>query len=148
MPFYAENRILIFAHPERSSVSGRGAAAPVGQMGVSVGLATEAQQSLESRGRRLWRGARTHIINSGKAIEAVGTELRYLPPYSPDLNPTELYFSKLKSILRTLAECSVNALWTAIGRIYDAVTPNHCNNFFHKAGLRYVTYDTALDASF
>jgi transposase len=69
-----------------------------------------------------------------EAIEAVGAELRYLPPYSPDFNPIELYFSKLKSALRTLAERTVDALWIAIGNIYDAVTPTHCNNFFHKAG--------------
>jgi transposase len=69
-----------------------------------------------------------------EAIEATGAELRYLPPYSPDFNPIELYFSKLKSALRALAERTVDALWNAIGKIYDAVTPAHCNNFFHKAG--------------
>ena len=69
-----------------------------------------------------------------EAIEAVGAQLRYLPPYSPDLNPIELYFSKFKSALRTLAERTVDALWNAIGKIYDAVTPAHCNNFFYKAG--------------
>lgn len=69
-----------------------------------------------------------------EAIEATGATLRYLPPYSPDFNPIELYFSKLKSALRTLAERTVNALWNAIGKIYDALTPVHCNNFFHKAG--------------
>ncbi len=69
-----------------------------------------------------------------EALENVGAELRYLPPYSPDLNPIELYFSKFKSALRTLAERTVEALWSAIGKIYDAVTPSHCNNFFYKAG--------------
>jgi transposase len=68
------------------------------------------------------------------AIEAAGVELRYLPPYSPDLNPIEPYFSQLKAALRKLAKRTVDALWNAIGNLYDAVTSAHCNNFFHKAG--------------
>ncbi len=69
-----------------------------------------------------------------KAIEAAGAKLRYLPPYSPDLNPIEQYFSKLKAALRTLSRRTVDALWGAIGDLYDAVTDIHCNNFFYKAG--------------
>ncbi len=69
-----------------------------------------------------------------EAMENVGAELRYLPPYSPDLHSIELYCSKCKSALRTLAARTVDALWTAIGKLYDAVTPAHCHNFFYKAG--------------
>lgn len=68
------------------------------------------------------------------AIEATGAALRSLPPSSPDCNPSALSFSKLPSALRTLAARTGDALWDTIGPIYDAVTPTHCNNFFHKAG--------------
>jgi hypothetical protein len=57
------------------------------------------------------------------AIEAAGAELRYLPPYSPDLNPVELAFAKLKALPRTAASRTVEALWQAIGRLLDAFTP-------------------------
>ncbi len=69
-----------------------------------------------------------------EALEAVGAARRYLPPYSPDLNPIERYCSKFQSTLRTLAARTVDAMWTTIGQLYDAVTPTHCNNFFYKAG--------------
>lgn len=69
-----------------------------------------------------------------KAIEATGATLLYLPPYSPDLNPIEQYFSKLKAALKKVAARTVDALWDAIGTLYDAVTTTHCNNFFYKAG--------------
>jgi transposase len=52
-----------------------------------------------------------------EAIEAASAELRYLPPYSPDLNPIEQVFAKLKAILRKIAARSVEALWTAIGQL-------------------------------
>ena len=68
------------------------------------------------------------------AIEAVGATLRYLPPYSPDLNPIELAFAKLKALLRKAAERSVDGLWTAIGRILDVFTPRECANYFAAAG--------------
>ena len=67
-------------------------------------------------------------------IQAAGASVLNLSPYSPDFNPIELYFSKLKSALRALAERTVDALRNAIGKIYDAVTPAHCNHFFHNAG--------------
>lgn len=69
-----------------------------------------------------------------EAIEAVGAQLLYLPPYPPDFNPIEMYFSKLKAALRKAAERNVSALWNAIGRIFDVITPTECSNFFHKAG--------------
>jgi transposase len=69
-----------------------------------------------------------------EAIEATGALLLYLPPYSPDFNPIEQYFSKFKSALKKAAHRTIDALWDAIGLLYDAVTKTHCNNFFYKAG--------------
>ena len=68
------------------------------------------------------------------AIEAAGATLLYLPPYSPDFNPIENAFAKLKALLRKAAERTVDALWTAIGRLIDAFTPAECANFFRAAG--------------
>lgn len=68
------------------------------------------------------------------AIEAVGAELRYLPPYSPDLNPIEQAFSKLKAHLRKHKERSVDSLWNRIASLLDAFTPQECQNFFRHAG--------------
>jgi transposase len=56
-------------------------------------------------------------------IEATGAELRFLPPYSPDLNPIELVFPKLKGHLRKAAERTVGGLWDRIGKALDAFTP-------------------------
>jgi transposase len=67
-------------------------------------------------------------------IEAVGAELRFLPPYSPDLNPIENAFSKIKAHLRRAAERTVDSLWNAIGRIIDLVTPTEAANYFKAAG--------------
>lgn len=69
-----------------------------------------------------------------KAIEAAGANLLYLPPYSPDLNPIEMAFAKLKAILRKAAERNVNALWDRIGTALDEFTPTECANFFRHAG--------------
>jgi len=68
------------------------------------------------------------------AIEAVGAELLYLPPYSPDLNPIEQAFAKLKALLRTAARRTVDALWWAIGHALDAFSPAECANYFAHAG--------------
>jgi len=68
------------------------------------------------------------------AIEAAGARLLFLPPYSPDFNPIEMAFSKLKALLRKAAERTVEGLWSAIGRLVDAVTPDECANFFTAAG--------------
>ena len=56
-------------------------------------------------------------------IEAAGATLLYLPPYSPDFNPIEMAFSKLKALLRKAAERTVEGLWAAIGTLIDLVTP-------------------------
>jgi transposase len=68
------------------------------------------------------------------AIEAAGARLLYLPPYSPDFNPIENAFSKLKALLRTAAQRSVEGLWSAIGRCLNRFTPRECANYFQAAG--------------
>lgn len=71
-----------------------------------------------------------------KAIEDTGATLRYLPPYSPDLNPIEMLFSKFKAILRAMATRTVETLWNALGKIADMVAPKECRNFIAHAGYR------------
>lgn len=68
------------------------------------------------------------------AIEAAGATLLYLPPYSPDFNPIEKAFSKLKALLRKAAERTVDALWDRIGALLPEFTPQECANFFAAAG--------------
>jgi len=68
------------------------------------------------------------------AIEAAGAALLYLPPYSPDFNPIEKAFSKLKAKLRKAAARTVDALWQVIGEVIDTFTPNECANYFASAG--------------
>ena len=70
------------------------------------------------------------------AVEGAGCRLLYLPPYSPDLNPIENAFSKLKSLLRTAAERTVDGLWSAIGRLLDRFDPAECRNYFRHCGYR------------
>lgn len=69
-----------------------------------------------------------------EAIEAAGATLLYLPPYSPDFNPIENAFAKLKALLRKAAERTVEGLWAAIGQLIDLVTPRECQNLFAAAG--------------
>jgi transposase len=75
-----------------------------------------------------------------EAIEAAGAELRYLPPYSPDLNPIELAFAKLKKLLRDGAERTVDKLWDLCGRILDDFSPGECLNYLRHCG--YATLNT------
>lgn len=71
-----------------------------------------------------------------EAIEATGATLRLLPPYSPDLNPIEQFFAKLKANLRKAAERSTDALWTRIGQILADIQPQECANYLANAGYR------------
>ena len=68
------------------------------------------------------------------AIEAVGARLLYLPPYSPDFNPIENAFAKLKALLRKAAKRTRESLWTAIGALIPTFTPSECANYFAAAG--------------
>lgn len=69
-----------------------------------------------------------------QAIEAAGARLLYLPPYSPDFNPIEQLFAKLKALLRKAGERSVDALWNRIAELLDAFEPAECGNYFRNAG--------------
>ena len=68
------------------------------------------------------------------AIEAAGARLLHLPPYSPDFNPIEQAFAKLKALLRKAGERTVDSLWDAIASILDTFTPAECANYFAAAG--------------
>ena len=75
------------------------------------------------------KGPRARVL-----IEAAGASLLFLPPYSPDFNPIENAFAKLKALLRKAAERTVEGLWTAIGHIIETFTPTECANYFAAAG--------------
>ncbi len=68
------------------------------------------------------------------AIESVGAELRYLPPYSPDLNPIEKAFSKLKAKLRAAQKRTIPALEKFLGEVLDCFSPEECENYFVSCG--------------
>lgn len=67
-------------------------------------------------------------------IEAAGARMLFLPPYSPDFNPIEKAFSKLKALLRKAAERTVTGLWDSIGKLIDLVEPQETRNFFTSCG--------------
>ena len=69
-----------------------------------------------------------------EAITAVGAYLLYLPPYSPDLNPIEQAFSKLKARLRSVSARTVDDLWAAIAEIIEHFPPEECANYFRNSG--------------
>jgi transposase len=69
-----------------------------------------------------------------EAIEAADAELAYLPAYSPDLNPIEQFFAKLKAMLRKAAVRSIDELWRTIGDIINTVSSNECHNYFANSG--------------
>lgn len=68
------------------------------------------------------------------AIHSVGASLRFLPPYSPDLNPIEQVFAKLKTLLRKAEERTIEAVWRRIGTLLDRFPPDECANYFKNAG--------------
>lgn len=78
-------------------------------------------------------------FHKGPTVEALvrdrGAWLLFLPPYSPDLNPIELAFSKLKALLRKHAARSYDALTTALGQICDLFSPTECQNYFKAVGI-------------
>ena len=71
-----------------------------------------------------------------EAIEAVGARVLYLPPYSPDFNPDENVWSKTKSMLRRMAERTVDGLLAVIGKAISSITPQDCAGFFRHCGYR------------
>lgn len=77
----------------------------------------------------------SHKVSGIKsAIEKVGATLLYLPPYSPDLNPIEKYFSKFKALLRKIAARTVESLWNAIKDILNLFSSEECLNYFKSCG--------------
>lgn len=74
-----------------------------------------------------------------EAVEAAGARLLYLPPYSPDFNPIEMAFAKLKALLRSIGARTVAELWTAIPDAIKAFLPEECRNYLTAAG--YDAYD-------
>ena len=69
-----------------------------------------------------------------RAVEATDAKVVYLPPYSPDLNPIELAFSKLKHLMRSARHRLVDTLWRDTQRMLDAITPTDAANFLHHCG--------------
>ncbi|WP_413937196.1 IS630 family transposase [Nitrospira sp. BLG_1] len=78
---------------------------------------------------------RSHTIATARdLIAGTGAELRFLPPYSPDLNPIEQLFSKLKALLRKAGHRTVEALWAELGTLLETVSPHECANYFNSSG--------------
>ena len=71
---------------------------------------------------------------AAKALKARGAWFLFLPPYSPDLNPIEMAFSKLKAHLRKAGARTIDALWRAVGNICDLFSPEECWNYLNAAG--------------
>jgi len=84
---------------------------------------------LDNLGSHKVRGVR-------EAIEARGASLMFLPPYSPDLNPIEQVFAKLKQMIRSAAPRTRETLWNAIGSMLDRFSPTECRNYPANAGYR------------
>ena len=74
-----------------------------------------------------------------EAVERVGARLLYLPPYSPNFNPIEQLFAKLKTLLRTAAARTVPDLWATIHEAFTRFTPAKCRNYLAASG--YDAYD-------
>ena len=71
-----------------------------------------------------------------EAIESVGASVLYLPPYSPDFNPIEMVFSKLKTLVRKAKSRTMEDLWRKFGELCDLFSPEECRNYFRHAGYR------------
>lgn len=69
-----------------------------------------------------------------EAIEGAGATLRYLPPYSPDYNPIEQVFAKLKALLRKAQARTFDALWRIIGSLLEQFSSSECENYIHHCG--------------
>jgi transposase len=74
-----------------------------------------------------------------KILKDIGAWFLFLPPYSPDLNPIEMAFSKLKAYLRKAAARTYDEVWQAIGQICDLFTPHECRNYFKACGYEFIT---------
>lgn len=77
------------------------------------------------------------VKGAAEAIESVQASVRFLPPYSPDLNPIEMAFSKLKRLIRSAKERAIESLWQTCGRILDRFSQSEFRNYIKHAGYRY-----------
>ena len=77
------------------------------------------------------------VAGVAEAIRAAGATVLYLPPYSPDLNPIEQAFAKLKSLLRGAAARTKEALWTTIGQLLGRFTTAECRNYLANSGYEF-----------
>lgn len=73
-------------------------------------------------------------LGAAAALRSVGAWFLFLPPYSPDLNPIEMAFSKLKSLIRKAAARTYDQLWAVVGQVCDLFDPDECRNYFKAAG--------------
>jgi transposase len=77
------------------------------------------------------------VADVGVAIRARGASLLYLPPYSPDLNPIEQVFARLKDLLRKAAARTRETLWATIGQLLDRFSPDECRNYLAHSGYAF-----------
>jgi transposase len=77
------------------------------------------------------------VVGVREAIAAVGASILHLPPYSPDLNPIEQLFAKLKALLRKAAARTRDALWETIGHLLAAFSPAECRNYLINSGYEF-----------
>jgi transposase len=77
------------------------------------------------------------VAGVAEAIRSAGASLMYLPPYSPDLNPIEQMFAKLKALLRSAGARTREALWTTIGELLDRFSPDECANYIRNSGYEF-----------
>ena len=79
----------------------------------------------------------SHKVSGVKeAIESVGAKVLYLPPYSPEFNPIEMVFAKLKTLVRKAKLRKMEALWQKLGELGDVFSPQECQNYFKHAGYQ------------
>jgi len=76
------------------------------------------------------------VVGVKEAIESVGAEVLYLPPYSPDFNPIENVFSKLKTLVRKAKLRNVEELWSKLGELCEVFSQEECKNYFKNAGYK------------
>jgi hypothetical protein len=108
-----------------------------GALFQALGRAASGESAAARRHCRDGQSLQPQRFAVAAAIEAVGAELRYLPPYSPDLNPIELAFSKFKKRLRDGAERTNEKLWRLCGTVLDLFIEIECRNHLRHCGCRY-----------
>src|SRR5271157_175069 len=100
---------------------------------------SSAQRSSRETSRSSTISLSSHkVAGVQEAIAAAGAKVLYLPPYSPDLNPIEKLFSKLKALLRKAAKRSIDELWQEIGELLNTVSSSECANYFASSGYVYI----------